>query len=197
MPKNERYYSAQYSVVDEPSASNLELNQYADPNQHLDAGSRTVTPAPNTAYTAYNPDAHNPAYGYEDDHNSLKAGPKPGWSWKRKIIVFGGIAAFLVIAIAVGVGVGVALGTKSTYDYAPSTAQVTNETAFGEGATKQSSSNVTDGIGAGKDEYTYYSGTASNFPNVSSWISFEDMWAGNLYKLQNSCKTNGVGKNNS
>ncbi|EMC99875.1 hypothetical protein BAUCODRAFT_63217 [Baudoinia panamericana UAMH 10762] len=47
-------------------------------------------------------------------------------------------------------------------------------------------------MGTGKDVYKYYSGAWTNFPNQSTWISFNEMWAGNLHTLQHGC--NGFGK---
>lgn len=136
-----------------------------------------------------------------DDHADLPKRPmqeKRPWSRKRKIIIFGSIALLLII-IAVAVGVGVTLSKKKAFSYIPSNAQVNSTEAFkssAAGATHADPSNVKDGIGAGKDEYTYYSGPSYNFPNSTSWVSFEDMWSANLPTLQTSCKNLGYKTNN-
>lgn len=203
-----RYYSQQYSAVDAPAPSGAihELERYGDAQNPFTSYS---DPHPPSNHGSSTPALPSPGYAYGgaaanidpfEDQNSLKAPRKAGWSRKRKIIIFGGIAAVLVIAIAVGVGVGVALSSKgSPYDYTPSTAQVTNDTAFSEGGASKSDpwTTTSDGIGAGEDKYTYYSGTSENFPALSSWVSFDDMWAGNVYTIQNSCKNLKAGKNNS
>ncbi|KAK4548185.1 hypothetical protein LTR36_010054 [Oleoguttula mirabilis] len=184
MPKPERYYSQNYSLVDNPVLSSADVRGYDEhPLNHVGA-ERTgrvegATRAPPADY----------------DSNSMKK--SGGWTRKKKMVVFGSIAALAVI-IAIVVGVAVSLSHGSTYSYTPLTVQVTNDTAFTDGgATRQSANNVSDGIGAGTDVYKYYSGTAANFPDLSAWVSFENMWEGNLHTLQHSCKLLGDGANNS
>ena len=185
-----RYYSQQYSRLDEPdplaSSSNIGLDHYPDP--HPDHQMET------TEYHGNRDAFQLPPVAYEDD-NSLKK-PKTRWSRKQKIIVFGSSAALLVI-VAIVVGVAVAL-TRQAFSYTPSYAQVTNSEAFTTGgATHNSPNDTTDGIGAGQDTYTYYSGPASKFPASDSWISFTNMWEANLHTLQTSCGVLGEGKDNS
>jgi len=40
--------------------------------------------------------------------------------------------------------------------------------------------NINDGLGGGVDQYTLYTGNGDNFPNISQWVSFVDMF--NNYK---------------
>lgn len=122
------------------------------------------------------------------------------WTGRKKLLVLGG-AALAAIVIGVAVGVGVSLGTKKDepYTYVPAKGdlKVTNPVAFEQGgATNADPSNTADGIGAGEDKYTYYSGPAANFPDHTKWVSFENLWAGNLHMIQNSCKLNNHGANN-
>lgn len=119
-----------------------------------------------------------------------------GWSRRRKWIVIGGsIAAAVLLIILIAVAATLA-GNK--YDYEPSDAKVTNAAAFQlGGATRDNPDDVTDGTATPVDEYTYYQGPASDFPDPSKWISFKDMWNGNLNTLQNSCEWLDVGKNSS
>ena len=137
-----------------------------------------------------------------DNLNALKGpGPskprKSGWSTRRKAIVWGGVAAVIVI-IFIAVGVGVAVSKKSVpFTFELSNAKVTSSAAFDSGgATKVDVSNVNDGIGAGADEYTYYSGTADQFPTKDKWISFADMWTNNLPNIKQSCQNLKAGKDN-
>ena len=107
-----------------------------------------------------------------------------------------GVAVLVCVIIGLAVGLGVGLTRKDdSYDYVPAKgdAYVTDSRSFGKGATHESPSNVTDGIGAGKDEYTYYSGTAKDFPPFSDWVSFEDMWKNNLNFFKTSCHANKFG----
>jgi hypothetical protein len=198
--KPQRYYSGSYSLVGNAAAfhnSNQELDQYDD---HAQKAYGVPSPHDHPLHH-YRNDSQSAPLTY-DNLNALK-GPRPQrpknpWSRRRKIVVFGLIGLVVIIAIAVAVGVAVSLTHKNTpYNYIPLTDQVTNETAFTDGgATKNDPSNVKDGIGAGTDEYTYYSGTWQNFPTPDKWISFEDMWAGNLYNIQNACRNLKAGKNN-
>lgn len=181
----ERYYSQQYSLV-EPNAngSHVALDQFDD---HSYQAYRTQSQASQASQPARDP--------FNDGQSYQKPGPGP--NRRRKFLIFGGVTALvLVIALAVGLGVGLTLGNK--YDYTPSFAHVTNAAAFiNGGATRKSPWDVNDGIGAGKNEYTYYSGNWTNFPNASDWVSFSDMWSNNLHTLQTSCEILGDGKNNS
>ncbi len=59
-----------------------------------------------------------------------------------------------------------------------------------------SSVNDNDGI-SGQDAYTYYSGTASNFPARSQWVSFDQMFTANTVNMLVSCGNNGWGANDS
>ncbi|KAK5117853.1 hypothetical protein LTR85_008627 [Meristemomyces frigidus] len=187
MPKPERYYSQTYSLVDNLAPSDVDVRGYEEHPLNNYAGPA----APERIARA---ERAPPAYY---DTNSLKRPQKTGWTRRRKIIVFGSIAAAVVIIIIIA-AVAASLSHSSSYSYTPLTVQVTNDSAFTDGgATTQSANNVSDGIGAGTDKYTYYSGTASDFPNASEWISFESMWEGNLYTLQHSCKSLGDGPNNS
>lgn len=193
--RGSRYYSQNYSLVDNPE------------NAHH-------------AAPAYHPRHQEDDYDYGDydnyrgfqkvaDQNVAQPSPLPGgrsnrparrgWSTRRKIVVIGGAALIVfIIALAVGLGVGLSGGSEDNFPgYTPSDKVVTNQTSFDTGAATKDAYNNQDGIGKGKDEYTYYSGDSSQFPNSSEWISFEDMWAGNLHMFQSSCKINKHGKNNS
>ena len=115
--------------------------------------------------------------------------PKRRSCWsrnKRKIIII--FAVLSVILLAIIIGVAVKLSQKSSYNYTPSSAYVTNVTAFQDGGATRANPNVTsDGIGNGQDTYIYYSGPVSNFPPSSRWISFDSMWTANQQTLQKSC----------
>lgn len=116
---------------------------------------------------------------------------------KRRRILYGCLGATLLLILIIVVAVVVALKNKK-YDYKPSFAHVTNAHAFKSGgATHNSVNDTSDGIGAGQDEYRYYSGSASEFPPSTSWVSFADMWRNNLNTMQNSCEWLDAGKNNS
>jgi hypothetical protein len=144
--------------------------------------------------TSYQPD-YQPEY--EDfealKHRSARPAKAPrrffwtDWSRKRKWIICGGIAATVIILIII-IAVAVALSVGSNFKYTPKFNIVTNEEAFTTGgATHNSVNDTNDGIGAGQDTYTYYQGDETNFPPLSSWISFDDMWNNNLPLLQTSC----------
>ncbi|KAK5110794.1 hypothetical protein LTR62_005505 [Meristemomyces frigidus] len=202
MAAPKRYYSgSSYSpLVGNTAAfysSNQELDQYDDHAQKAYG-----MPSKYSEDDASQYDAHNAPLTY-DNLNTLK-GPRPqrpkaGWSRRRKIVVFGGIAIVAIIILAIAIGVAVAVTHKSTpYNYVPLTDQVTNESSFTlGGATRADPSNVQDGIGAGADVYKYYSGGPSQFPTPDKWISFENMWAGNLYAMKHACRTLKEGKDNS
>lgn len=200
-----RYYSSgQYAPVDNPdtvSNSDIGLQDHHAAQEHplnsYNANDNRFAP------TAYEPTTYERAayqqqpYGQDLPSRPRSRRQKAGWSRRRKLVVWGGIALVLVIVIAVAVGVGVSVSQSSKpYNYTPLTIQVTNDTAFGQGATKDGSSNLNDGIGAGEDKYTYYSGDVSQFPASSQWVSFGDMWNGNLYTLKHACKYLKAGKNN-
>ena len=116
------------------------------------------------------------------------------WSRRKKIAVICAIAvALVVIVVAIAASIRLALRLDN-FTYTPSYAKVTSDDAFwAGGATRASPDNTNDGIATAVDEYTYISGPATNFPNQTRWISFEDMWAINLHILQTSCKTLGYG----
>lgn len=51
--------------------------------------------------------------------------------------------------------------------------------------------NNNDGIGAGSNNYVYYSGdgsTGAGWPAMSDWVSFDDMFNNNKYNMQNGCE---------
>lgn len=199
----QRYYSQSYEPVDNPFSAEIDEpspgieNPFYPPSgndrnvalEDFHSKDRTAGRSPQTAY--------NPLY---NDQSDLKkpSRQRNGWSRRRKLIIFGGVALALII-IAIVVGVAVSLSKKSKpFNYTPSNAQVTSEAAFNSGgATHQDPSNTADGIGAGQDEYTYYSGDASQFPDSSKWISFENMWDGNYYNMMHACKYLGYKHNNS
>lgn len=177
MPKTERYYSQQYSLVEpDPASHDGDFDHYAD---HSYSHDRFQSPP------------------LSDDHLPLKSPPSL-WVRRKKLIIFGAVAAALCIAVAIAVGVAVPLTKKDSFHYEPSDTQVTNTAAFTNGgATHESPDNTDDGVGAGKDEYVYYSGDWTKFPKPSAWVSFGDMWQGNLHSIQNSCELLGQGENNS
>lgn len=76
--------------------------------------------------------------------------------------------------------------------------KVTNKEAFHNGGASHKPTKKDNGVGAGKDEYTHYTGKADNFPKKEDWVSFEDMWNINKDKTINTaCKDHGWGENNS
>lgn len=203
MPKSERYYSqqSQYSPLDDPSnpfSSNVALDDLDDDYEKY----RVNQPSP----------ARSPARrtdGYENDYappnrNPLNRQPtkqrNEGWSRRRKLFVIGGaLAAVVILAIILGVAIPLSNdGGGGSYDLELRQAQVTNQTSFDEGGASNADpwTSNSDGIGAGTDEYTYYSGDTSNFPDSSKWISFGDMWSGNYYNMLHSCQNLGYKKKN-
>lgn len=186
--RNSRYYSQSYEQVDNPGHPDY-LENPASSHQ------------PEGTYQDYETYRGFKTVGDMDVAEEPSAGLPPrqqkaGWSRKRKFIIAGAVAACVIIGLAVGLGVGLTQG-KDSYDYTPVKGDlyVTDPRPFTQGgATHEDPSNVTDGIGAGEDEYTYYSGKADQFPNVTEWISFEDMWNKNLQFFQTSCHQNGFGK---
>ncbi|KAK5715315.1 hypothetical protein LTR17_016831 [Elasticomyces elasticus] len=174
-----RYYSgsSNYSpLVGNTAAfySNSELEQYDD---HARKAYGVPTAAGEHPLNTYSQDRQGDLT--YDNLTSLK-GPLPqrprksGWSRRRKFVVFGGVALLLVIIIAVVAGVVVSLqhkGTSKPFSFTLSNAQVTNDTSFAlGGATRNSPTNINDGIGTGTDEYTYYQGVAANFPDASKGL---------------------------
>ena len=165
------------------------------------------TPAnPSTAHNYRDTDRSAPATyaaakGPADfnDYDSLQKPSKKApflstWSKKKKMIVFGGIAAFIVI-LAVAIGVGVSLGTKGSYDYEPRWNQVSNDTSFATGgATRNDVNNTQDGSGPGRDAYTFYEGGPDNFPPATTWVNFEDMWNANKPIMLQACGWLKMGK---
>lgn len=178
MPKSERYYSQQYSLVDNPAHQDGEYRTYPDYDESR-------------------------AQHFESESNSLQKPTRTVWSPRKKFIVAGVVAAvLLIIALAVGLGVGLAHKSdekkdSEAFSYTPSNAVVTSDYAYTlGGATTRDVTNVTDGIGAGEDKYTYYSGNYTQFPTTDKWISFEDMWKANLDTFLTSCENNKHGENN-
>lgn len=196
---NYRYeepHPAQPTYADEramspPASTRGVSNPFTDHN-------RAASPAP-----PYPSESTYPAAGgYPSDFNDIKSGPRPTkkapllsqWSRKKKLMVFGGIAAAVII-IAVAVGVGVSLGKKGHYNYVPEWNQVQNATSFETGgATRQNVNETNDGIGAGEDKYTYYEGGPDNFPSKDGWVSFEDMFAANKPVMMQACGWLKMGK---
>ena len=187
----QRYYSQQYSLVDNPTNP---------------TGDRAAS------HTVYDERPTTPYRGYDFDE-PLKSTPRAtkgaptagflgwrGWSKRRTIIIGSSVAATLVIIIIIIVAAVVA--SQNSFSYTPSFAQVTNRKAFasgkGVGGASHKNPNITDdGIGAGSDVYKYYQGDAIHFPDSADWVSFGDMWKANLHTLQTSCSVLGYGENNS
>jgi len=162
--------------------------------------SRSYSPH-KTSRSAYPTGFNQDSSPYEQDRHHGQRLPRrdpPTKKNKKKTIIIASVVALIVI-IALGVGIGVGIAQNKPYKYTVLYNQVSNETAFTDGGATYSSpwTNVSDGIGAGKDEYTYYSGPSTNFPPASSWVSFENMWAGNLYTLQHACKNLNAGDDDS
>ena len=188
--RNSRYYSQSYEPVDNPGhPENLghpETSHQPDGSGYQDyetyRGFKTVADL----------DIAEPAAG-------LPPRQPKGINRKKWFIIGGVAAACIIIGLAVGLGVGLTQNKDVPYDYTPvkGDLKVTDSRPFSRGgATRADPAKTDDGNGAGKDEYTYYDGPATNFPNATTeWISFEDMWAGNLHFLKNSCHANGHGKN--
>ncbi|USW50358.1 Putative transglycosylase SLT domain 1, Lysozyme-like domain superfamily [Septoria linicola] len=100
------------------------------------------------------------------------------------------IVVTLIVLIII-IAVAVTVSKKKKFSYTPSTLQVNETAAFASGAaTRNSVGDTKDGIGAGRDVYTLYTGNATKMlaevPS-SKWVSFEDMWNNNLDTLQNAC----------
>ena len=120
----------------------------------------------------------------------------PHWSRRRRLIVWGSALASVILLIII-IAAGVTVAKRNSFRYVPSDAHVTNAAAFTSGgATRRSVNDTEDGIGAGRDKYTYYSGEADLFPPHNEWVSFEDMWQANLETLQSSCGWLDVGPDN-
>ena len=220
MPKPERYYSQQsqqYLLVDNPGTAEYQPYRPESTEQYRDTSrpstpshvydERSATPShvydePSTqtqGYAERTPPPYNSDYDFANDE-PLKAPVKTKrvWSRRRKFTIFGGIAAFLVIAIGIAVGVAVYF-LKYKFSYTPSFAQVTNDEAFTNGGATHTNVNSTDpgSIGAGQDKYTYYTGTWDTFPKPDEWVSFDDMWKANEPGLHQSCEFLGYDDNNS
>ncbi|KAF2108913.1 hypothetical protein BDV96DRAFT_586872 [Lophiotrema nucula] len=118
------------------------------------------------------------------------------WSRRRKCVVI--LSAVLsTIVLIIIIALAATLSRRKGFTYTPSFAQVNSTSAFESGgATRKSVNDTGDGIGAGSDSYTYYHGTASNFPATSQWVSFVDMWTANLDTFKNSCGWLNSGPNN-
>lgn len=178
--RNSRYYSQSYEAVDNPAqpyVSRPESSTFQDYQDYQ--GYKTVSDLDISEPEPLPPRKQN-----------------AGWTRRKIFIIAGAVAACVVIGLAVGLGVGLSQRNKDKpYTYTPvkGDLKVTNEAAFGNGATHEDPSNEDDGIGAGKDEYTYYSGNASNFPDPKDWVSFGDMWAGNIHFFRTSCSANDHG----
>jgi hypothetical protein len=182
--RNSRYYSQSYEAVDnpghpdhlgQPETSHQPDGDYQDYETYR--GFKTVSDL----------DITEPSSGLPPRDTKSKS--------RKKLYIIGAVVLCVIIGLAVGLGVGLTQ-KKDTYDYTPAKedAYVTDSRSFGKGATKESPSNVTDGAGAGTDEYTYYDGPAKNFTNATDWISFGDMWNNNLNFFKTSCHANGFGK---
>lgn len=91
-----------------------------------------------------------------------------------------------------------ALGAPTTFLESRSVGVATNQACFsGARGGCASSINDNDGIGAGSDSYTYYSGGAGNFPARAKWVSFNSMFSANAVNMRVSCANNGWGANDS
>jgi hypothetical protein len=141
--RNSRYYSQSYEAVDNPGHPD-----------HL--GQPETSHQPDGDYQDYETYTE-PSSGLPPRDTKSKS--------RKKLYIIGAVVLCVIIGLAVGLGVGLTQ-KKDTYDYTPAKedAYVTDSRSFGKGATKESPSNVTDGAGAGTDEYTYYDGPAKNFP---------------------------------
>lgn len=53
--------------------------------------------------------------------------------------------------------------------------------------------NIYDGMGAGQDSYTLYTGDGSTWPSINSWVSFDDMFNANKALIRQSCANIGNG----
>jgi hypothetical protein len=119
---------------------------------------------------------------------------KTRWTRRRKVwigVVIGILALIIII-------VGAVVGGRKSFKYTPSYVQVNNTIAFQKGGATRQSINITDdGIGAGQDVYTYYTGGPARFPDASQWVSFQDMWNANLPNIQKSCGWLGYPPDNS
>lgn len=193
-----RYYSGGYDRLDDPdwnlnldaSESAVNLGSYEPVHAHEDDA------APLNRDTAYQPavpatylDSKYPPRGVK----GWKSKTWDRWTGRKKIIVASSVIAAVVVIIAVVVGVSVAETEGSPFSYTQSFANVTNANAFASGGAVHGSPVAHDGIGAGADTYTYYSGDASNFPNNTKWISYQKMWSNNLNTISGSCTTLGDG----
>ena len=121
-------------------------------------------------------------------------GRKTWWTRGRKICV----AVIVAIIVLIIIIAGAVVGSKKSFKYNPSYAQVNNTIAFQDGGATHQSVNITnDGVGAGQDVYTYYTGGPSQFPDSSRWVSFQNMWNANLPNIKKSCGWLGYSPDNS
>jgi hypothetical protein len=189
--RNSRYYSQSYEPVDNPGHPE---NLGHPETSHQPDGSASYQDYETYRgfKTVSDIDIAEPAAG-------LPPRNKKGINKKKWFIIGGVAAACVIIGLAVGLGVGLTQKKDVPYDYVPvkGDLKVTDSRAFTRGgATHADPAKTDDGNGAGKDEYTYYQGDYTNFPNATTeWISFEDMWAGNHHFFKTSCHANGFGKN--
>lgn len=118
------------------------------------------------------------------------------WSLKKKLLVFGGLAGFVLIwIIVIAAAASNSSGTSANDNL--SSIHVTNPEAFSSGgASRESPFDANQGT-EGKDEYTYYSGHADNFPPDSAWAAFDDLWKRNLPTIRRSCSFLAYGPDNS
>lgn len=185
--RNSRYYSQSYEQVDNPGHPDYLANPASS---HQPEGTYQD-------YETYRGFKTVSDMDVSDGPSGLPPRQPKQLNRKKWIIIGCVVAACVIIGLAVGLGVGLTQGKDDAYNYTPVNGDlyVTDSRAFKNGgATKEDPSNVQDGTGAGKDEYTYYSGTWDKFPNHTEWISFEDMWNGNLGYFQTSCHENKFGK---
>lgn len=204
MPKNERYYSSAsaYSSLaptDDPFSSHVALDDLDDDYEKYRSGLPSPDERPRDGYEqSAAPPNQNPLKPTTTKASKQR---KAGWSRRRKFAVIGGAVAAVVI-IAIVLGVAIPLSQKGGGEFDPDfellQTQVANDTSFSTGGATNADpwTSLDDGIGAGQDEYTYYSGDVSNFPDASKWISFQDMWSGNYYNMLHACKHLGYKKSN-
>jgi hypothetical protein len=103
--------------------------------------------------------------------------------------------SLLITALASG---AFAAPTAFSFNVVRTVGTATNGACFdGDRGGCAHSVNDNDGIGAGSDSYTMYSGGASNFPDKSRWVSFNNMFTANAVNMRVSCANNGWGANDS
>ncbi|KAK6426149.1 hypothetical protein LTR95_016152 [Oleoguttula sp. CCFEE 5521] len=196
MASGGRYYSQSYDLVDNPANNTAPSH-----------------PTPLPVHSAVNDADYEDYSNYQKqnpDHDDFDLPPRPaaprrsqgrGWSLRRKIVIWGGVALLVILIIAAIAG-GVSASKKGDGDNGPWTyvpfktdAKVTSQLAFGNGS---ATNNILDQDGvAGKDEYVMYSGDWKEYPEKEKWITFERLYYGNLANMETACEVNKVGKNNS